>query len=94
MGRFLRDKMWLRKGICFVVREEFRGRQVKYITITSDVIERMIKHCQFKMSKVDVELSNKLATTEISLFFGSGDLCPISRFPRSLLQDEDSPHGQ
>ena len=89
----MRDKMWLRTGVCFIVQEEFRGRQAKYVTITSDVIERMIKHGQFKMNKVDVELSNKLANTEISLFFGSGDPCPISRFPRSLLQDDDSPHG-
>lgn len=86
--------MWLPKGVSFIIQEEFRGRQAKCVAITSEVIERMIKHSQFKMDKIDVELSDKLATTEISLSFGSGNPRPISRFPRSLLQDDDSSYGE
>lgn len=41
------------------------------------------------MIKINIELSNKLAAAEISLCHGPEGPFRISRFPRSLLQDED-----
>lgn len=46
------------------------------------------------MSKIKLELSDKLASTEILLCFGPDGTYPISRFPRSLLQDEETIHSQ
>ena len=74
----------------FVIQEEHRAQDAKQATITIDVIERMIRNCQFKMSQISVELSNKLGTTEILLSLGLRRLYPISRFPRSLFQDEET----
>lgn len=41
------------------------------------------------MSRITVQLSNQLAATNISLCLDNGESYSISRFPRSLLQDED-----
>ncbi len=90
LGKLLRNKMGPGHDLFFVIQEEHRGRDAKQACITTDVIERMIRKCQFKMSNIRVELSNQLATTEILLHFGAEDVYPISRFPRSLLQDDDS----
>ncbi len=46
------------------------------------------------MHKIKLELSNKLASSEILLHLGLGGAYPISRFPRSLLQDEEPIHSQ
>lgn len=89
LGKLLRHKMQPCNDLFFVIQEEHRGRYAKQVCITSDVIERMVRKCQFKMSNVRVELSNQLATTEILLNFGTQDIYPISRFPRSLLQDDE-----
>ena len=89
LGKLLRDKIQHGNDLFFVVQEEPRGRHAKQVCITNDVIERMVRKCQFKMSSILVELSNQLANTEIMLHFGANDIYPISRFPRSLLQDDD-----
>lgn len=89
LGKLLRDKIQHGNDLFFLVQEEPRGRHAKHVCITNDVIERMVRKCQFKMSSIFVELSNQLANTEILLHFGANDIYPISRFPRSLLQDDD-----
>ena len=89
LGKLLRNKIQHGSKLFFVVQEEHRGRHAKQVCITNDVIERMVRKCQFKMSSILVELSNQLANTEILLHFGANDIYPISRFPRSLLQDDD-----
>ena len=88
LGKFLRNKTQLGNDLFFVIQEEHRGRHAKQACITTDMIERMVRKCQFKMSNIRVELSSQLATTEILLHFGAEDTYPISRFPRSLIQDE------
>ena len=90
LGKLLRNKSERGKELFFVIQEEHRGRHAKKVCITNDVIERMVRKCQFKMSGIIVEHSNQLAITEILLDFGNTDIYPISRFPRSLLQDEVS----
>ena len=90
----MRNRMQPGYDLFFVIQERDRGRDAKQAFITPDVIERMIRKCQFKMSIIRVELSTQLAITEISLRFGPDDNYPISRFPRSLLQDEGSRESQ
>lgn len=41
------------------------------------------------MSPITLHLSEKFASTEISLCLSEGEEFPISRFPRSLLEDDD-----
>lgn len=90
LGKLLQNKMHSDQDLYFVVQEEHRGRHAKQVCITADVIERMVRKRQFKMSSIRVELSSQLSTTEILLHFRTEDVYPISRFPRSLLQDQDS----
>ena len=69
-----------------MIQEQHRGQHAMKVHITPDIVSDMVVRGQFKM-KVRVELSNKLANTEILLCLGRGELFPISRFPRSLLED-------
>lgn len=90
LGKLMRNKLHSGHELSFVIQEEHQGQHAKQASISIDVIERMIRKRQFKMNTVSVQLSTKLAYTEILLHMGPGDVYPISRFPRSLLQDEDS----
>ena len=90
LGKLLQNKIQHGHNLFFIIQEEHRGRYAEQAYITTDVIERMVRKCQFKMRNISVKLSNQLATTEILLHFGTEDIYPISRFPRSLLHDEDS----
>ena len=88
LGTFMKEKLQSGRELYFVIQEEHQGQHAKQATISSAVIERMIRKGQFKMSKINVDLSHKLVTTEIALSVGPGIRFPISKFPRSLLQDE------
>ena len=90
----MRNKLQSGYELYFVIQEEHRGQHAKQVSFSTDVIERMIHKRQFKMNNVNVQLSTKLACTEILLHLGPKDMYPISRFPRSLLQDEDSKESQ
>lgn len=90
----MRNKVQSGRELYFVVQEEHRGQHAKQAPLSIDVIERMIRKRQFKMGNVSAHLSTKLAYTEILLHMGPGDVYPISKFPRSLLQDEDSKESQ
>ena len=72
-----------------MIQEVHRENSAESAAISSDVIERMIRQGQFSMSKITLQLSSKLAETEISLCLSNAETYTISRFPRSLLQDED-----
>ena len=88
LGKLLKEKLQSCKDLCFIIQEQYWGQQAKQITITSELIERMVWKRQFKLANIDVKLSDKIAITEMFLRFGAEGSFPISRFPRSLLQDE------
>ncbi|KAF6221270.1 hypothetical protein HO133_002125 [Letharia lupina] len=69
LGKFMRNKLQCGYELYFVIQEEHRGQHAKKVSVSTDVIERMIRKRLFKMDN---------------------EMYPISRFPRSLLQDEDS----
>lgn len=77
----------------FLIQEEYRKEISESLTITSNVIERMIRQGQFSMSKIAVQISHELATTKISLCLDNFETYTISRFPRSLLQDDSFQKG-
>ena len=90
LGKFMRNKMQSGGELYFAIQEEHRSQGAKRACLSIDVIERMVYNRQFKMDKVSIFLSTKLASTEILLHMGPGDVYPISRFPRSLLNGEDT----
>ena len=90
----MRNRLQSGYELYFVIQEEHRGQHAERVSVPTDVIERMISKRQFKMDSVSIQLSTKLVLTEILLHMGPGDVYPISRFPRSLLQDEDSKESQ
>lgn len=72
----------------FMIREKDKV-STERVTLDSDVIEQMIRQNSYKMKSITVQLSNKLAMTEMILFLNEEENFPISRFPRSLLEDMD-----
>ena len=77
------------RNLRFVIQEDYREAFPESAVISTDVVERMIRLGQFSMNRITVQLSSQLATTTISLCLDNGESYTISRFPRSLLQDED-----
>ena len=73
----------------FVIQEKYFEHQAMKIIMSVDIIERMIRQSRFKMGKITVQLSSRLSETEMSLYLGDGAPFLISRFPRSLVQDDD-----
>jgi hypothetical protein len=73
----------------FLVQEEHRSEAAYKLIIAHDIIEKMIRERQFAMKAVSVKLSSRLAVNEILLCLKPDYISPISRFPRSLLQDGD-----
>lgn len=86
----MNDKMRAGHTPYFTIQEEHRGEEAMQISITPDIIDRMIQNGQFSMGRVEIKLSSRVATTEILMCLTAGEYFPISRFPRSLLLDEDS----
>lgn len=72
----------------FIVQEKHRGRHAKSVKIEPIVIDRMIGQRRFNLGKIALRLSSKLAVSEIFFSVMDGGLFTISRFPRSLLEDE------
>lgn len=89
LGRFLKGKLQHDREPYFVIQEKHRGQHAKQLIMSLDVVERMISQSQFKMGNITIHLSSKIAETEIFLCLKDGEPHSISRFPRSLLLDED-----
>ena len=76
-----------------MIQEVYRESLWESAVISSDVIERMIRQGQFSMSRITVQISSKLAATKISLCLDDVETYTISRFPRSLLQEDNYKRG-
>jgi len=88
LGKFLKEKRMPGRELAFVVQEQHRGRHANSIAITPIVIDRMIGQRRFSLERISIRLSSKLAVTEMFLSIRDGELYMISRFPRSLLENE------
>lgn len=94
LGRFIKNKSWHDRDPFFLILEEHRPAEAAMrVPITSDVLDRMIRLREFRMGSVSIELKNKLAKTEIRLWFNDREMFYISGFPRSLFQDEKQTAG-
>lgn len=74
---------------CFVIREKGGASEnAARVVVSHEIIERMIKDHEFRLSRVTANLSNKLATIDISLCLNEESSFPISGFPRSLIRSD------
>jgi hypothetical protein len=86
LGRFLRQR-----GNCakFVIGEHgMASKTDQHVDLPPETVRSMITERTFRMPLVSIKISEKLAVTEISLNTDSGNLHPISGFPRSIFRDE------
>jgi hypothetical protein len=82
IGKFLRDGNV--RNAHFTFQEH--GCNPQHFEITTGVVEDMISSLHFRMAKIQIRLSKKLAVVEAVLCF-KGEECSISGFPRSLVHD-------
>ena len=90
LGKFLKEKAQHGGEPYFMIQEKHRGQHAAQVTMSFDVIERMIRQSQFNLGKITVHLSSKLSESEMFLCFNDGEAYSISRFPRSLFQDDSA----
>lgn len=88
LGKVLASKLTLHDRIYFVVQEEHSGYDAVQIQITKEILDNMITRGHFKIDH-RVVLAIEKSNTEILLNLGPDDIHPISRFPRSLLADQE-----
>lgn len=92
LGIFIKDSISMERDPFFLIKEEgCRITDAQVVKISQNLIDHMIRKRQFWLGRVTIQLSNKLAATEIELCFRDSEVYPISGFPRPLFQD-DTPH--
>lgn len=94
LGKFLRNSIRNGNNPYFMIRETNNNLFTQRVTLDSNLIDRMIRQRSYKMKSITLQLSNKLAMSEISLFLNKEEIFPISRFPRSLLEEMDNQESQ
>ncbi len=94
LGKFLRNSIRNGNNPYFMIRETNNNLFTQRVTLDSNLIDRMIRQRSYKMKSITLQLSNKLAMSEISLFLNEEEIFPISRFPRSLLEEMDNQESQ
>ncbi|KAL8726779.1 MAG: hypothetical protein Q9181_005928 [Wetmoreana brouardii] len=87
-GKLFKERMVPDRNPAFIIQEKHRAQEAKAIEITPAAIDRMIRKRRFYLDKITINLSSKLAVTEIFLTFNHWALFNISKSPRSLLEDE------
>ena len=92
LGKYMKFQA-TKSDLYFLIQEEHDSESAKKMLIAHDIIEKMILERQFIMRAFSVKLSGPLAFTEIRLCLKPELSYPISRFPRSLLQDDVSSTG-
>ncbi|KAF2230441.1 hypothetical protein EV356DRAFT_536374 [Viridothelium virens] len=89
LGRILMYRLKSGRDLCFIIQEERQTSEIcQKIPISKGTIDSMIRLNQFNLGGVDIELANKLVSTEIKLCMDN-DCFPISGFPRRLTEDEN-----
>jgi hypothetical protein len=82
IGKLLRDGNV--RNAHFTFQEH--GCNPQHFEITAGVVEDMISSLHFRMAKIQIRLSKKLAVVKAVLCL-KGEECSISGFPRSLVHD-------
>lgn len=78
----------------FMIREKNNELSTTRVTLNSDVVDQMIRDSSYRMKSITVQVSNKLAMTEMFLCLNEEEIFPISRFPRSLLDGMEHQESQ
>jgi len=88
LGKALQAKSAGRTPFFLIHEQDRKPEFAKKIKLDWEVLDSMIRDCQFKLKKVAFPLHNRLAATEISLCFDDGQAFPISGFPRMLIRSD------
>lgn len=73
-GKFSQEQKMENRDLTFLATEKYREeRAISSVSLTSDVVNGMIKECCFEMTRMTVTITSKLSQTEISLSFGKDD---------------------
>jgi hypothetical protein len=91
LGHYFQGLLTAHFSPYFMTTEQHQKDSGTPTLITKGVITSMIQESTFKVEKLTIDLSSKLAKTMISLCLDRGcEEYPISGFPRHLVIDEST----
>ncbi|THW47853.1 hypothetical protein D6D21_03207 [Aureobasidium pullulans] len=85
LGTFIFEKTGIANEAYFLISEQGQVGSHTTVKLGAEVLERMIRNCQFQLKQTKIPVSNEIYKTNIALRYGAGQEFPISGFPKCLI---------
>lgn len=85
MGTFIFEKTGIANEAYFLISEQGQAGSHTTVKLGAEILERMIRNCQFQLKQIKIPVSNEIYKTNIALRYGAGQEFPISGFPKCLI---------
>ncbi|CAD0083511.1 unnamed protein product, partial [Aureobasidium vineae] len=94
LGTFIFEKVGVANEACFLISEQGRAGSHTTVRLGTEVLERMIRSCEFQLKQIKIPVSNEIYKTCVELRFAPGQSFPISGFPRCLIPSKRHSKGR
>ncbi|THW57327.1 hypothetical protein D6D20_08067 [Aureobasidium pullulans] len=78
LGTFIFEKTGIANEAYFLISEQGQAGSHTTVKLGAEVLERMIRNCQFQLKQIKIPVSNEIYKTNIALRYGAGQEFPIS----------------
>jgi len=85
LGTLIFEKTGIANEAYFLISEQGQVGSHTTVKLGAEVLERMIRNCQFQLKQIKIPVSNEIYKTNIALRYGAGQEFPISGFPKCLI---------
>ncbi|THX27092.1 hypothetical protein D6D12_05739 [Aureobasidium pullulans] len=85
LGTFIFEKTGIANEAYFLISEQGQAGSHTTVKLGAEILERMIRNCQFQLKQIKIPVSNEIYKTNIALRYGAGREFPISGFPKCLI---------
>lgn len=85
LGTFIFEKTGIANEAYFLISEQGQAGSHTTVKLGAEILERMIRNCQFQLKQIKIPVSNEIYKTNITLRYGAGQEFPISGFPKCLI---------
>ncbi|THV63889.1 hypothetical protein D6D28_10317 [Aureobasidium pullulans] len=78
LGTFIFEKTGIANEAYFLISEQGQVGSHTTVKLGAEVLERVIRNCQFQLKQIKIPVSNEIYKTNIALRYGAGQEFPIS----------------
>ncbi|TIA13191.1 hypothetical protein D6C80_06414 [Aureobasidium pullulans] len=78
LGTFIFEKTGIANEAYFLISEQGQAGSHTTVKLGAEILERMIRNCQFQLKQIKIPVSNEIYKTNITLRYGAGQEFPIS----------------